>query len=54
MYPNYLNCVDTRYLLKTDDGALISLTTIGRAAIRKEQDDAMERLLQARMGTRRF
>ena len=43
MYHNYLNCVDTRYLLKTDDGAYISLTTIGRAAIKPEQDDAMER-----------
>ena len=43
MYPNYLNCVDTRYLLKTDDGAYISLTTVGRAVIKPEQDDAMER-----------
>ncbi len=43
MYPNYLNCVDTRYLLKTDDGAVVSLTTIGRAVIKPEQDDAMER-----------
>lgn len=43
MYSNYLNCVDTRYLLKTDDGALISLTTIGRAVIKPEQDAAMER-----------
>ena len=43
MYHNYLNCVDTRYLLKTDDNALISLSTIGRACIEKEQDDAKER-----------
>ncbi|MCQ4636200.1 DUF3237 domain-containing protein [Anaerovorax odorimutans] len=43
MYPSYLNCVDTRYLLKTDDGALISLSTVGRAAIKPEQDAAMER-----------
>lgn len=43
MYPNYLNCVDTRYLLKTDDWALISLTTIGRAVIKPEQDAAMGR-----------
>ncbi len=42
MYPDYLNCVDTRYLLKTDDGALISLSTIGRATIKEAQDRAME------------
>lgn len=43
MYANYINCVDTRYLLKTDDNALISLTTIGRALIEKQQDEAMEK-----------
>lgn len=43
MYSNYLNCVDTRYLLKTDDNALISLSTVGRAAIKPQQDEAMER-----------
>lgn len=43
MYHNYLNCVDTRYLLKTDDGAYISLSTSGRAVISPEQDEAMER-----------
>lgn len=43
MYSNYLNVVDTRYLLKTDDGAIISLTTNGRAAIEPEMDAAIER-----------
>ena len=43
LYANNLDCVDTRYLLKTDDGALISLTTIGRALISPEQEAAMDR-----------
>lgn len=43
MYSNQLNCVDTRYLLKTDDDVYISLTTNGRAVIKKEQEEAMER-----------
>lgn len=42
-YRNGLDCVDTRYLLKTDDGALISLTTIGRCLMSQEQAEAMDR-----------
>jgi effector-binding domain-containing protein len=43
MYYNYLNIVDTRYLLRTDDGEIISLTTNGRAVIEPEMDQAIER-----------
>lgn len=42
MYKNYLNVIDTRYLLETDDGAIISLSTNGRADIPKELEDKME------------
>lgn len=37
MYPNDLDIIDTRYLLKTHDGAIISLTTNGRCIQTKEQ-----------------
>ena len=37
MYANDLNIVDTRYLLKTFDGVVISLTTNGRCLQTKEQ-----------------
>jgi len=41
LYPNKLNIIDTRYLLKTDDGAVISLTTNGRFVISEEKHNAM-------------
>ena len=37
MYANGLDIIDTRYLLKTDDGAIISLTTNGRCIETPEQ-----------------
>ncbi len=43
MYTNNLDIIDTRYLLQTDDGAAISLTTNGRAVIDPELDQAMEK-----------
>lgn len=43
MYRNNLDIIDTRYLLKTDDGAVISLTTNGRAIIDPELDASIER-----------
>jgi hypothetical protein len=43
MYSNYLNIIDTRYLLRTDDGEIISVSTNGRAIIEPEMDRAIER-----------
>ena len=43
MYRNNLDIVDTRYILKTEDGELISLTTKGFALIEPELDRAIER-----------
>lgn len=43
MYANNINIIDTRYLLKTDDGEMISLTTKGKAIIEPESDRAIER-----------
>ncbi len=38
-----VDVMDTRYLLKTDDGAYISLSTNGRYLNTKEQDEALDR-----------
>ena len=43
MYANGLDIIDTRYLLKTDDGAIISLTTNGRCIETPEQMKMEER-----------
>lgn len=40
---NKVDVVDTRYLLKTEDGAYISLSTKGWCVMSDEQDDAVER-----------
>ncbi len=42
LYHNKLGIIDTRYLLKTDDGAVISLTTNGRCLMTEEQAVASE------------
>lgn len=38
-----VDIMDTRYLLKTDDGALISISTNGRYLNSKEQNQALDR-----------
>lgn len=43
MYPNRYDVMDTRYLLKTDDGAIISVSTNGRYLNSIEQDQALDR-----------
>ncbi len=43
LYHNHLDVVDTRYLLKTDDGAVISLSTNGRCVMTQQQAEASER-----------
>ncbi len=43
MYANQLDIIDTRYLLKTEDGAIISLTTNGRCIETPEQMEQEQR-----------
>jgi hypothetical protein len=43
MQHNRVDIMDTRYLLKTDDGAYISITTNGRYINSIEQDQALDR-----------
>jgi len=54
MYTNDLDIVDTRYLLKTHDGAVISLTTNGRCIQTREQLDLEERGVFVDPGTYYF
>jgi len=43
MYHDRVDVMDTRYLLKTDDGAYISISTNGRYLNSIEQDQALDR-----------
>jgi hypothetical protein len=43
MYHDRVDVMDTRYLLKTDDGAYISISTNGRYLNSLEQDQALDR-----------
>lgn len=43
LQPDRIDVMDTRYLLKTDDDALISIATNGRCITTPEQDEVIER-----------
>ena len=43
MYSDGVDVMDTRYALKTDDGAIISISTNGRYIIEPELDKALDR-----------